>query len=822
MNDSVFYESSGSYHGLDADQLEKCMAEQFKIEDMMQIKVKNITVSDDWVDDHTLRYRALLDNIFEQCKQEITKALQIKLEGLRQDICQTPRTTNIYPFLILLPPEELAAFTLDELRRILEGSELYTSTMLEMSVNLGHRIFARYRMRACEQNGVAAKVRKNYKTFVDILSTGKCSDVPRQLWQRIIHHTRSDGPCITAHEIGWPEDVKRNIGRFLLDILLSNVEIDANILSRAKSKKPKREKVLFSIFRTRDLMSRQELRANEVIKQIFDEAKVDTITFNTNEIPMVCYPLPWISTKHGGYVLTPSSLMRLPPSSPIHLMDDVPGQQLYPSLDALNQLGCVPWRINTRILDLAISIFKKGGDEMLSIPLTPDGLLTDEQLAYRGMTRAELKAKIASTDESYADHQRDLNSLFHDTVYKLSLANHYRDRVFWLPHNMDFRGRVYPIPPHLTHLSADLTRSMLWFHQKQPLGELGLERLKLHCINLTGNKKRASIDERLAYANEILDDILDSADNPFDGKRWWLDSDDPWQTLAACAEIADAIRSPDPEQFMSGFPIHQDGSCNGLQHYAALGRDTEGAISVNLSVSERPQDVYSTLADLVEKKRQQDAQADNESSEIASALAGYIDRKVVKQTVMTSVYGVTQMGAFLQIRKQLKAKEYSEENMKEATKYLTKSTLNGLAEMFQSARQIQDWLTNVAKLSAKEKQVCWTTALGLPIIQPYAVDMKKARLKSSTLERQRALYRRKQATAFPPNFVHSLDSTHMMLTALNCHRAGLTFVSVHDCFWTHANKVPEMSRICRDQFVSFHSQPILDDLAQSFLDQQFG
>ena len=29
----------------------------------------------------------------------------------------------------------------------------------------------------------------------------------------------------------------------------------------------------------------------------------------------------------------------------------------------------------------------------------------------------------------------------------------YRDDVFWLPQNMDFRGRVYPLPPHLTHIS---------------------------------------------------------------------------------------------------------------------------------------------------------------------------------------------------------------------------------------------------------------------------------------------------------------------------------------------------------------------------------
>lgn len=44
-----------------------------------------------------------------------------------------------------------------------------------------------------------------------------------------------------------------------------------------------------------------------------------------------------------------------------------------------------------------------------------------------------------------------------------------------------------------------------------------------------------------------MDDILDSADNPLNGKRWWANSDDPWQTLACCMEIANASRSPNPE-----------------------------------------------------------------------------------------------------------------------------------------------------------------------------------------------------------------------------------------------------------------------------------
>lgn len=53
----------------------------------------------------------------------------------------------------------------------------------------------------------------------------------------------------------------------------------------------------------------------------------------------------------------------------------------------------------------------------------------------------------------------------------------------------------------------------------------------------------------------------------------------------------------------------------------------------------------------------------------------------------------------------------------------------------------------------------------------------------------------KQKNAFPPNFIHSLDSSHMMLTSLHCERAGITFVSVHDCYWTHPATVHIMNKV---------------------------
>lgn len=58
----------------------------------------------------------------------------------------------------------------------------------------------------------------------------------------------------------------------------------------------------------------------------------------------------------------------------------------------------------------------------------------------------------------------------------------------------------------------------------------------------------------------------------------------------------------------------------------------------------------------------------------------------------------------------------------------------------------------------------------------------------------------KQKNAFPPNFIHSLDSSHMMLTSLHCERAGITYVSVHDCFWTHPSTVEIMGKVIITHF----------------------
>jgi DNA-directed RNA polymerase len=55
---------------------------------------------------------------------------------------------------------------------------------------------------------------------------------------------------------------------------------------------------------------------------------------------------------------------------------------------------------------------------------------------------------------------------------------------------------------------------MLLFAKGKPLGEKGLDWLKIHLVNLTGMKKRYSNAERLQFADDSMQDVLDTADNP--------------------------------------------------------------------------------------------------------------------------------------------------------------------------------------------------------------------------------------------------------------------------------------------------------------------
>ena len=144
---------------------------------------------------------------------------------------------------------------------------------------------------------------------------------------------------------------------------------------------------------------------------------------------------------------------------------------------------------------------------------------------------------------------------------------------------------------------------------------------------------------------------------------------------------------------------------------------------------------------------------------------------------MTSVYGVTFIGARQQIGRQLKDQNFlTEQQAYEASLYIAKLTLDAISNLFTGAHSIKKWFRKCANIVSRTgNPVGWISPLGLPIVQPYR--------KQSTFDIIRTITHKmqvpreienvpvnvmKQTSAFPPNYVHSLDSSHMMYTAQVC------------------------------------------------------
>ncbi|XP_033051236.1 DNA-directed RNA polymerase, mitochondrial isoform X1 [Trachypithecus francoisi] len=720
---------------------------------------------------------------------------------------------SLYPFLCLLDEREVARMLLEVLQGLPAPGESLTTLARELSA----RTFSRHVVQRQQLSGQVQALETYYRKYLHLLASdtkvpNPC--LPRQYWEVL-------GAPEALREQPWPLPVQMELGKQLAEMLVQATQMPSSLNNPHGSSRL--VPVLYHVYSFRNVQQIGVLKPHPAYVQLRETAAEPTLTFEAVDVPMLCPPLPWTSPHTGGFLLSPTKLMRTVEGATQHqeLLETCPPTALHGALDALTQLGNCAWRVNGRVLDLVLQLFQAKGCPELGVPAPPSEA---PQPAEAHLPHSAAPARKAELHRELARCQkvaREMHSLRAEALYRFSLAQHLRDCVFWLPHNMDFRGRTYPCPPHFNHLGSDVARALLEFAQGRPLGPHGLDWLKIHLVNLTGFKKREPLRKRLAFAEEVMGDILDSADQPMTGRKWWMGAEEPWQTLACCMEVANAVRSSDPAAYVSHLPVHQDGSCNGLQHYAALGRDSVGAASVNLEPSDVPQDVYSGVAAQVEVFRRQDAQR---GTQVAQMLEGFITRKVVKQTVMTVVYGVTRYGGRLQIEKRLRElTDFPQEFVWEASHYLVRQVFKSLQEMFSGTRAIQHWLTESARLISHMGSVVeWVTPLGIPIIQPYRLELKvkqvRGGIQSITYTHNGDISQkpntRKQKNGFPPNFIHSLDSSHMMLTALHCYRKGLTFVSVHDCYWTHAADVTVMNQVCREQFVRLHSEPILEDLSR--------
>lgn len=660
---------------------------------------------------------------------------------------------------------------------------------------------------------------------------------------------------------GWSVPMKTKVGAALLSSLIESAKIPVTM------KHPETEELVTQMQPafTHGNQFKHGKRVGIILANPFlmkQVAREPVHSLLAKHLPMLVEPECWTEFNKGGFLEFPSKIMRIKQGDKDqrHYAEAAIGKgDMTQTFKGLDVLGRTPWRINRPLFEVMLGAWNTGEHVANLPPESPQHDLPAEPSAETDpiLRKQWLRnVKIIQNTIAGQHSQRAFQN------FQLEIARAMRNEVFYFPHNVDFRGRAYPIPPYLNHMGADHCRGLLMFGKGKELGESGLRWLKIHLANVFGFDK-ASLKEREDFADRHISKIYDSVEDPYGGTRWWLNAEDPWQFLAACMELKNALDSPDPTKYVSSLPIHQDGTCNGLQHYAALGGDSWGAKQVNLEPGDRPADVYSAVANLVKES----VAADKEQGHpLAEVLDGRITRKIVKQTVMTNVYGVTFIGAKAQVRKALVGLYKDLPNDEEMhpgmlATYITTKIFTALSSMFSGAHHIQYWLGECAsricqavtpeqmerweeefsvsdpgQLTTKAKadlkkfnmaanfksSVIWTTPLHMPVVQPYRVtttrqvSTKMKRISLSEPHQHNPVSKRKQLQGFPPNFVHSLDATHMLLSALHCDELGLTFAAVHDSFWTHASDIDTMNHVLRDAFIRIHSEDVVGRLAAEF------
>lgn len=206
-------------------------------------------------------------------------------------------------------------------------------------------------------------------------------------------------------------------------------------------------------------------------------------------MPMVVPPNPWLSYNQGGYLTQKQICVRLK-EDPVHLgvlHEANANGKMEQLLHGLDVLGQTAWRINEPILRIAIELWN-GGTDVATHQRPP----ADEDFEYRAPETFESKDALRAymlKKTAHAQEKGKAHSTMCDTNYKLEIARQFAGIPFYLPHSVDFRGRAYPIPPHLSHIGSDLSRGLLVFAEGRALGERGLFWLKVQLANMFGYDK---------------------------------------------------------------------------------------------------------------------------------------------------------------------------------------------------------------------------------------------------------------------------------------------------------------------------------------------
>lgn len=623
--------------------------------------------------------------------------------------------------------------------------------------------------------------------------------------------------------VEWPKGARDQVGMFLLGLLeqAGLVVIDDPMVKHGK---PQPMNVSL---------------APEILERIDQVKAYMSITMPVYG-PCVEPPKDWVNPCDGGFHTR--ELRRTHPTLVRHRLARTPlyREAVMPVvLTAVNTLQRTAWRVNERMLDIIREVAKHfNAGEIVSLnslpkPDAPVWLAEVDPKADKDSWPDDRKAEFKTWKRAMANWytERKLLATRYGRLYSATRgAEMFRGypRIYFT-YFADSRGRLYPMTYGLNPQGSDLQRSLITFAEGMPVDTPdAIKWFHVQGANKYGFDK-ATLEERQQWVVDRQDLILTFAEDPI-SNTGWKDADKPLQFLAWCLEYREWVNDS-TGQFLSRLPISMDGSCNGLQNLSALFRDEVGGEATNLTANTVQQDIYKRVAHAASLRLQSTSALPPETESLRQKwLTHGINRSVVKRSVMTTPYGVTKRSATdYVIEDYLKAGKapcFAKEEHMKAASLLMSVAWPAIGDVVVKGRLAMDWLRKSARVIVKgfkkdeEPVIWWITPSGFPASQAY-YEIEQHRVVTrlhgtssiSVVSEIDEPDSDRHASGLAPNFVHSMDASHLHLTTTACARRGIDAVAmIHDDYGTHAANAQALYEIIRDEFVKMYedNDPIAD------------
>jgi DNA-directed RNA polymerase len=552
--------------------------------------------------------------------------------------------------------------------------------------------------------------------------------------------------------------------------------------------------------------------------------------------PMVAPPKPWSDTNlfKGGYYtrkLRPYPLIKGSGRRDVERLVKLDLSQVIKAVNAIQE---TPWRVNKRMLDAQKWAYHVYGGDIGSMagadeePLPP---LPEDYHTNEDVKKAHNRLAFEVHDRRRRVKTKRIGVLvthaFADEMIQY-------DKIYF-PHNLDSRGRAYPIPAFLNPQGPDYVKSLLEFAEGKPVNTQEAENwLAIAGANAWGQDK-VSLADRVKWVKDNSIMIHECAMS-YQVDHRWMQASEPFQFLRFCFEWSDYMSNP--ATHLSHMVIPVDATNSGLQHYSAMLCDEVGGRSVNLIPGLSRQDIYGDVAHRVVEYLMEEG-----TEEAKDWIKFGIDRKLTKRQVMVVPYAGKFSSCLTYTREAVNEKlasgvqaPWPVEQFNERTIHLAKLIWKAIDETVVKGKIAMTYLSKIAGEYAKsanasgsplyDRRMAWLTPDGFEVVH-FREDEEMHRVKTtfegsvflSYYRSTGRLNAKDMALACPPNFVHALDATHLRMTVNKALDIGITdFGMVHDSFGVHAAEMSRFLQECvKPAFVQMYTEhDVIGEFAKRF------